>query len=294
MEQQKTVFSTTDLVIVTGVSGAGKTQALKVLKDLDYDVVDNLPLPLLLDFLNEEFSEKRRCALGIDVTTKGFSSDRLIHILAEFEQRTGVKAILMFLDCQDEVLTRRFIETRFKHPLAHNRPVQQGLEQERSILEPLQERADIVLDTSDFSLSDLKHHLKARFSITSCPKIAVNILSFSFKKGIPREADLVFDVRFLKNPHWNIELRPLTGENKVVKDFIYEDPNYSLFFNRLQDMITFLLPTYEREGKSYLTIAIGCTGGKHRSVCIAEDLAEVLKQKGWSLMVVHKNLLALA
>jgi len=273
------------LLVVTGMSGAGRSSALKALEDLGYEAVDNLPLSLLPDLLRAP-TQRPPLAVGVDVRTRDFGVGAL---LAAVDRVTG-EHTLVFLDCDDETLVRRFTETRRRHPLAGDRPVSDGIALERRRLAPLRDRADLVIDTTALSPGDLKRLLHGHFALDAAPGIAIFVTSFSYRNGLPRDADLVLDVRFLRNPHYVPDLRPHTGRDAEVGAFIDADPGFAPFFERLCAWLAPLLPRYEGEGKSYLTIAIGCTGGRHRSVYVAERLAAWLGRQGRRVGIGHRDL----
>lgn len=276
------------VVLVTGLSGAGHTTALKVLEDLGYEAVDNLPLSLLGGLAGGELT--RPLAIGVDSRTRDFSAAALGERLDKLTGHSALEVKLLFLVCSDEVLRRRFTETRRRHPLALDRPVADGIRQERELLAPLRERADLVVDTTDLAIGDLKHLLQGHFRLAGAPAATVTVMSFSYRLGLPREADLVFDTRFLANPHYRDELRSLTGKDEGVARFIEADPGWTPFFGALGNLLLPLLPRFEREGKSYLTLAIGCTGGRHRSVFAAERLAQWLRARGHHVSLRHRDL----
>jgi UPF0042 nucleotide-binding protein len=283
------------LILVSGVSGAGKSSALRQLEDLGYEAVDNMPMSLVERLVlggdgDTGMSESNPLAIGIDIRTRDFDASKLMSLLDQLHNASNVDVHLVFLDCDDEVLGRRFEETRRRHPLAADRQVSDGLRLERQIMEPVRARADTVIDTSDFILGDLKMRLEQAFAIEDDPGLAIFVMSFSFKRGIPRDADLVFDVRFLKNPHYDADLRPLTGQSPDVQAFVSTDPAFNGFFANLTAMLLPLLPRYRAEGKSYLTIAFGCTGGKHRSVFLTERLAASFEANGWPARIRHRDL----
>lgn len=282
------------VVLVSGVSGAGKTTALKLLEDIGYEAVDNLPLSLLrrLTFAGDDSaagSPRRALAVGIDTRTRDFQADRLAELVAELKQRPDLAVQLLFFDCDDDVLLKRFTATRRRHPLAGDRPVSDGIVAERRLMAPLKRAADLVLDTTTLSLPDLRQILSQQFALDDEPGLGIMVVSFSYRHGLPREADLVFDVRFLRNPHYEEALRPFTGENPAVADYVRADPGFDDFFARLSGMVNSLLPRYAAEGKRYLTIGIGCTGGRHRSVVVAEALANALREAGQHVEIRHRD-----
>ena len=277
------------LVLVTGVSGAGKSSALKALEDMGFEAVDNLPLSLM-GRLVAPGAFPHPIAAGVDIRTREFGAEAFLEQVAELRARADVDVKVLFMDCDDQVLTRRYAETRRRHPLAIDRPVADGIRQERTLLAPLREQADVVMDTSDMSLGAQKAAMEDHFSVHGDPGLPVFVVSFSYKNGVPRDADLVFDVRFLKNPHYDLDLRPLTGLDEKVGLHVAGDPGFDEFFSHLTALLGPLLPRYAAEGKSYLTIAIGCTGGRHRSVYVAERLGAWLDSQGEKARVRHRDL----
>jgi UPF0042 nucleotide-binding protein len=279
------------IVLVTGLSGAGKSTALRALEDAGYEAVDNLPLSLLGALVQAGGAGTARpLAVGIDARTRDFAPAPVLAALAELRARTDIDARLLFLDADDEVLRRRFTETRRRHPLAVDRPVLDGILAERALLAPLRDDADLALDSSTTSGADLRRLVQEELAADLRPGLVVAVLSFAYRWGLPREADLVFDVRFLANPHYDPALQPLTGRDQGVADFVAADPGFAPFFDGLSGMLAALLPRFEREGKSYLTIACGCTGGRHRSVFVAERLAAWLAARGRQVNLVHRDI----
>jgi len=264
-------------VLITGMSGAGRTQALKALEDTGFEA------PAL-----ENAAPGQPVALGVDIRTRGFDPEALLALIARGNEG-GRRLSLLFIDCDDDVLVRRFTETRRGHPFAADRPVADGLAYERRLLSGLRDAADEVIDTSQLTPHQLRRIVVKSFA-RSAETLSIFVTSFSFKRGLPREADLVFDVRFLRNPHYDPGLRPLTGLDPAVVDFIKDDEAFAGFFDRLTALLAPLLPRYRDEGKRYLTIAIGCTGGKHRSVAIAERLAAWLEDAGWNCGRNHRDI----
>lgn len=285
------------VLLVTGMSGAGRTTALKVLEDLGYEAVDNLPLGLfdkLLTIPADGSGEgsngegERPLAIGIDSRTRAFDAEAIVERVGDLRAE-GVDITLVFLDCSGTELTRRFSETRRRHPLAVDRPAADGIAREREIVAPLRRAADIVIDTSDYATRDLRRALTGRFARAGVDPLTLTILSFGFARGLPRDADLVFDMRFLANPHWDAALRPLTGDDPAVGAYVAADPAFTPAFERIRDLLLMLLPRYGAEGKSYLTIAFGCTGGRHRSVYVARMMADALAAAGWTGSLVHRD-----
>jgi UPF0042 nucleotide-binding protein len=275
------------LLVVTGLSGAGKSLALNALEDFGYEAVDNLPLSLLPELVRDAGS--RPIAVGIDSRTRDFRADRLWDAMETLYQREDLAVSVVFLDCDDDVLVRRYTETRRRHPLAVDRPVSDGIALERREMASVRDRADYVFDTTVISGAELKRLLAAHFAPGREPGLAVAVTSFSYRRGLPREADLVVDVRFLANPHYVPELRPLTGRDPAVGSHVAADPAFPVFFERLGTLLLDLVPRYGQEGKSYLTIAVGCTGGRHRSVYVAERLAGLLLEAGHRVTVLHRD-----
>ena len=268
------------LVIVTGLSGSGLSSVLKTLEDLGFEAFDNLPLSLLPDLLNQNKSAGRSIALGIDTRSRDFNVADLLKQNAK----------LVFLTCDDNILLKRFTETRRRHPLAIDRPIHTGIKEERELLEPLKDNANIVIDTTELSIHDLRHILEGHFKPNDNEDLIISLMSFGFKHGIPREADIVMDVRFLQNPHWIPELKPKTGLDKEVGEHIQQDTNFNDFLDNFKNLIKPLIPRYAHEGKSYLTIAIGCTGGKHRSVFTVETLSTWLKEQNLQTHIDHRDI----
>lgn len=278
------------VVLVTGMSGAGMSSALSALEDLGYEAVDNLPLTLMPTLIDQDGLSERPIALGIDSRTRGFDADRLLLHLRDLKDDAALDVRLLFLDCDDEVLQRRYTETRRRHPLAVDRPVADGIAADRNVVGPLRDHADLLIDATALSIHDLRRQLEGHFSADGEPGLFVQVTSFSFRRGLPRSADLVFDVRFLDNPYWQEELRPLTGLDKAVQAAVAADRDFAVFFDRMTGLLSPLLPRYNQEGKSYLTIAIGCTGGRHRSVFVAARLESWLKEQGFRVGLMHRDL----
>ncbi len=278
------------LVIVTGISGAGKASALKAFEDLGYHAVDNLPLELLPDFaqLVGKSTEIESAAIVVDIR-EGQTLDQLPEILKDV--RKVLPTSVVFLDAKDEVLVRRYSETRRPHPLSRSETVSRSIVEERQLLDPIRNVADTLIDTSNFNVHELRANIQARYSYEDKSKhLLVSCLSFGFKNGVPLDADMVFDVRFLPNPHFVPEFRNKTGKDARVAEFVRSFPQSVEFMNRVTELMLYLLPHYVEEGKSYLTVAFGCTGGQHRSVMMAEEIAQRLKEAGYHVKALHRDM----
>ncbi len=284
-------FAAVPMLIVTGMSGAGKSTALKALEDLGYEAVDNLPLGLVEALLAAPRNETPRpLAFGIDTRTRDFHAEALVARLNALRNGgSGIDIRLLFLDCADDELVRRFSETRRRHPLAVDRPAADGIARERELTTVLKQWADLVIDSTDLSATDLRRRIAERLGRDGRHPLTITIQSFGFAHGLPRNADLVFDMRFLANPHWDVALRPLTGEDAAVAAFVAADPAFAPAIDRIADLLLTLLPGYGREGKAYLTIAFGCTGGRHRSVAVAREIAARLRATGVVPMLAHRD-----
>ena len=278
-----------NLVIITGMSGSGKASVLKAFEDLGYYCVDNLPIGLIPRFadLVKQSSEIEKAALVADIR-EGEQLKRLPAIIRGLKKQ--VKTTVLFLEASDDVLLRRFSETRRPHPLGKDSTVKSALSEERQRLQPIRDMADFVVDSSRFNVHELRAHITSKFTAGSTEKgILISIVSFGYKTGVPSDVDLVFDVRFLPNPHFVPEFRPLTGRHPQVAKYIRSFPQTQEFIDRISDLLIYLIPHYIREGKSYLTIAFGCTGGQHRSVMISEDVKKRLARAGYRVKVVHRD-----
>lgn len=280
------------VVLVTGLSGAGRSTALNILEDLGYEVVDNLPLELVeraLEVGGEQPDPLRPIALGIDIRTRNFAVAPFLELFEKLKRDRRNAVELLFLTCDEETLTRRFSETRRRHPLAQDRPLADGLAAERRLVIPLRAEAEPVIDTTALAPGELRRTLEGHFSPEAVPGMSIVVTSFSYRLGLPRTADIVIDARFLTNPHYDPELRPLTGMDPRVAAYVRADPDYETFYSRLKAMLLPLVPRYEREGKSYLTVAFGCTGGRHRSVALAEAMAAELRGLGREVTLAHRD-----
>lgn len=286
-----------EILLVTGMSGAGKSTVLKTLEDLGWEVVDNLPLSLLDRLLHTEAAPAqagaaRPLAIGIGSMTRDFDAAVIVRQIDRLHAAGRRNVDALFLDCATEELARRYDETRRRHPLALDRPAREGIAQERDLLEPLRRGASRLIDTSHFSSADLAQHIRRTFAQPGLSEPAISVMSFGFSRGLPPDADLVFDMRFLRNPHWVPQLRPGTGKDADVAAYVAEDPAYEPAVGRIEDLLLLLLRRYRAEGKSYINIAIGCTGGRHRSVHVAERIAARLRDAAFSPTVTHRDLAA--
>lgn len=284
------------ILLLSGMAGAGKTTALKTLEDIGWEVVDNLPLVLLDRLLDtppaaghaQEYD--RPLALGIDARTRGFDAHAIVQRIRGLRESHGLEIETLFLDCAGSELERRFAETRHRHPLAADRPAADGIARERELVEPLRRWAGQMIDTTGLTSNALQQEIRDRFSRADLSEPILTILSFGFSRGVPRNADLMFDMRFLRNPHWEADLRPGTGLDADVAAYIAADPAYEAALGKIEDLLVTLLPRYAEAGKAYITVAFGCTGGRHRSVHVANRVAKHLQDAGFSPTVSHRNM----
>jgi UPF0042 nucleotide-binding protein len=282
------------LLLVMGLLGAGKTTVLRELEDRGWEAIDNFPVRLLerlLDSPRKDSGELRPpLAIGFDSRTRGFRPEAVTKLLDQLAARDDLDLSTLFLECSDRELERRYNETRRRHPLAGDSPVSLGIQAERELLEPVRRASETIVDTSEMTSNGLQQVIRERFSLDEHKDLTVTISSFGFSRGMPPLADLVFDMRFLDNPHWDPQLRPLTGRDAQVGEHIRRDPAYEEAFVRIRDLLLMLLPRYLAQGKAYVHIAFGCTGGRHRSVFMAEEIANVLRGAGFSPTLLHRNL----
>ena len=286
------------VVVVTGLSGAGKASTLRVLEDLGYEAVDNPPLRLMEDMV---LRGERPAAIGVDTRSRGFDPDEILATLARLKRNTGLRVELVFVQADESNLLRRFTETRRRHPLAPTSRVSDGVAAEIRLTAVLRDAADMVLDTTDLPLPMLRRTIEQRFSGNSAPDVGmtVSLMSFAYPAGLPRDAELVFDARFLRNPHYDPILRPRTGLDPAVAAYVAADPDFLPFMDKVTDLLALLLPRFVQEGKKYASVAIGCTGGRHRSVHIVQMLAERLRRMQpeadseglWRVVVAHRELM---
>lgn len=279
----------TKAVLVTGASGAGRATATRALEDLGFETIDNMPLSLLMRLFDGSVPTPP-LALGIDVRNRDFSVDAMVDVLDSFAADGDVDAELLFLDCRSDVLLRRYSETRRRHPLAPSETPEIGIAREMELLVPIRGRADHLIDTSNMTPHDLKAEIDRRFGADDLGLMALSVESFSYKRGLPRGVDMIFDVRFLANPHWEEDLRALDGRDDRVADYVANDPRFAQFFDQMEQMVLSLLPAFKQEGKTYLSVGLGCTGGQHRSVAVAERLAKALAEQGWQVSTRHREL----
>jgi UPF0042 nucleotide-binding protein len=276
------------LLLVTGMSGAGKSTVLDTLEDMGWDCVDNLPVALLDDFVRgeEKAGNKAPIAVGMDARSRGFDAEKLPDIIRAIE---GVRPEILYLDCSGVELIRRYDETRRRHPLAADRPAEDGIARERGITAKIRQAADSVLDTTDLTPAELREELRKRYAEDRDQPV-VTIASFGYARGVSRTADLVFDMRFVANPHWVDELKPLTGMEQPVRDYCAQDPAWAQAMDGIEALLRDLIPRYWAAGKTYLTVAFGCTGGRHRSVAAAVEMAGRLREAGFPANIRHRDL----
>ena len=278
------------LLVVTGMSGAGKSTVLQVLEDLGWEAHDNFPLRLLGELVGKPSDLPAPLAIGVDSRTRDFAPDEVASRCRDLASEAGLALETLFLECTDAEIERRYNETRRPHPLARGRPVESGVAAERALLEPLRDIADTIIDTSELTSNQLQQVVRELFADSTLREMTLTVSSFGFSRGMPPLADLLFDVRFLDNPHWVAELRGQTGLDPEVAAHIRSDPAFAPSFDRIAGLILDLVPRYEAQGRSYLNIAFGCTGGRHRSVFCAEAAAAILREAGFSPTVLHRNL----
>lgn len=286
--QDPDAVPTEKLVLLTGPSGAGRSTALRALEDLGFEAIDNMPISLVSRLIAEPL--ERPLALVLDPRNRDFAVNALLALVDDLSQSPRFEFEMVYLDCPVAVLIQRYSETRRRHPLSANGTAREGIELEARLLEPVRLRADMLIETGDMTPHDLRATIQGLFATTDAQPMRVHVESFSYKRGIPAGVDLVFDCRFLNNPHWQPMLRALDGRNSAVVDYVQSDARFSGFFRRVRDLVESLLPEYAQEGKTQLTIGFGCTGGQHRSVAAAEKLSNALAQAGWHVSKRHREL----
>lgn len=281
-----------EMVIVTGLSGAGKSAALHAFEDIGYQAIDNLPLTMLPDLLQTAAQKgvPPLLAVGIDSRTLHFSPDLFGETISAIRARGDINLHVLFMDASDDVLMKRFSETRRLHPLGKGLVLRHAIRKERDLMVETRQHVDGLIDTSTRTAAETRRVVLSRFAADRTPKLIVTFMSFGFAYGVPRDADMVLDVRFLRNPHYQPDLKPLTGQTEAVANFVKADAAFGPFLERVEDLLTFLLPKYRDEGKSYLTLAFGCTGGKHRSVAVSETVAGRLALEGVSVNLYHREI----
>lgn len=286
MKQQKTLF------IVTGLSGAGLSSTLKILEDLGVEVFDNFPIGFLTNLLNTSDNPKSPLAIGVDTRTRHFDPVTILKIIDDIKVKKEWDLQTLFLTADDHILLRRFTETRRVHPLARDRSISDGIAAEKALLYPLKYKANVVIDTSELNIHDLRRHIESRIEAYVTDQLNINVVSFSYRHGIPREADMVFDMRFLSNPHWKPEYRHLTGLDGPIQNYIEQDEIFDEFYRDTITLLGKLLERYKDNGKRYFTIAFGCTGGQHRSVYTAQKIAGWLKAENHPVTIHHREMKA--
>jgi len=277
------------LILVSGSAGAGRTTAIRSLEDLGFEAIDNLPLDLVKSVLKPKKASEK-IAIGLDTRGRDFTVEGLLGLLKSLSSLEHVDFELLYLSCTMEVLLRRYSETRRRHPLADGKSPHEGIEQELILLEPIRHKADILIETSELTPHDLRDSIKQLFLNTGVNLLSISLKSFSYKRGLPRGADITLDCRFLKNPHWQDELRDKTGLDPSVSEFVATDPKFSEFIERVTKLLLFLLPSFKEEGKSSVEIGFGCTGGIHRSVAVTETVAKKLADSGWNVSIKHREI----
>jgi UPF0042 nucleotide-binding protein len=278
------------IVLVTGPSGAGRTTAVHALEDLGFEVIDNPPFRLVPQLIEGAVGGPPM-ALGLDVRNRDFSAGALIELIDRLSRDPSLRIEVLYVDCGIAELVSRYSQSRRRHPLAPKETAQDGIARELDLLAPIRVRADHLIDTTEMSPHDLKHEIVRWFGGgDAAPSMAVSVHSFSYRRGVPRGLDIVMDCRFLQNPHWELALRALDGRDPRISSYVQSDPSFAEFFQRLNELVLFLLPAYRREGKSYLSIGLGCSGGRHRSVAVAEKLTTVLAHDGWVAACRHREL----
>ncbi len=279
----------TNIVLVTGPAGAGRSTSINVFEDLGYEAIDNMPLSLIPRFLNGP-PLGRDIALGMDVRTRDFDVKGVLELIDTITEQEGFTCSLFYVDCSAEVLLRRFSETRRRHPFAPDDMPSVGIAREKDLLNALRSRADVLINTTDLTPHDLRDEITSIFSGITGGHLAVNLQSFSYKRGVPRGIDMVLDCRFLNNPYWDVSLRGMSGLDQAVRTYVQKDKRYDAFFDQTVKLLALLLPAYREEGKAHFTIGLGCTGGQHRSVTLTEELAQSLTELGWQVSVRHREM----
>lgn len=277
------------IVLVTGPSGAGRTTAIRVLEDLGFEAIDNLPMGMVTRLV-EASTAQRPLALGIDTRNRDFTTAGFLDLVKHLHALRGTEATILYLDCRVAVLLQRFSETRRRHPMAPEDRPQAGILREMDLLSAVRDTADVLIDTSDLNVHQLRDEVERWFAPEGGRQLAVSVQSFSYKRGLPTGVDMVLDCRFLSNPYWNPALRAMDGRDADVADHVRKDERFEPFQARVLDLTQFLIPAYQAEGKTHLSIAFGCTGGQHRSVFMAETTAKALAEQGLQVSIRHREL----
>ncbi|WP_425101688.1 RNase adapter RapZ [Tropicibacter sp. S64] len=278
------------VVLVTGPSGAGRSTAINALEDFGFESIDNMPLSLIPRLIEGSQSMPRPMALGIDVRNRDFSADGLMEVHRALSAIPGINCDLLYLDCAREVLSRRFSETRRRHPLAPDESPTEGIARELALLEDVRGRADVYVDTTDLTVHELRAEMEGWFGQATGQGMALSVHSFSYKRGLPQGLDMAFDCRFLRNPHWEPDLRSRTGLDWPVAEYVAGDPRYEGLIEKVTDLLLYVLPGCVEEGKAHFSVGFGCTGGQHRSVAVTETIAAALAQEGWRVSIRHREL----
>lgn len=290
MEGSQTTGAGQDIVLITGPAGAGRSTAIRALEDFGFEAIDNLPLSLVPRLVAGP-PVTRPLVVGVDPRSRDFSVDGLVGLLDDLGRTPGCRPVLAYIDCASDTLIARYSETRRRHPSSPHETPRVGVERELALLAPLRARADVLIDTTTLTPHELRAELGRWFAPEDAASgLAITLQSFAFPRGLPRGADMVLDCRFLRNPHWDAALRPGTGQSPEVAAYVAADPNWAPFMARLTDLLLFLLPAHAAEGKSYFSVALGCTGGRHRSVAAVEALAKALAQHGWQVSIRHRDM----
>lgn len=289
MTEQSQIHPRKRIVLVTGPSGAGRSTAIRTLEDLGFEAIDNIPLSLLPRLLDGP-PLGNDVVLGLDVRNRDFSVNALIETIDHLSGLPNLRPEVLYLDCRQDVLLRRFSETRRRHPMAPAESPDQGIQRECDLLVPIMARADILIDSSEMTPHDMKAEVERLFSAKTAGHLAISVNSFSYKRGLPRGMDMVFDCRFLRNPYWDASLRKLDGRSGAVAEYVAQDDRFDGFFQRVLDLTEMLLPAYRDEGKAHFAIGFGCTGGQHRSVAMTEKLSKALAVRGWQVSTRHREI----
>ena len=276
------------LIIITGSSGAGRTTAINVFEDIGFESIDNIPISMIENLVLAK-NRNKNLALGVDIRTREFSPESLRKLVLKFD---NIEIKVIFLDCDLNKLLGRFNETRRIHPLSGSKSLSEALLEEMEYLNPIKEFSDFVIDTTDYSPNDLREELLNYMSISEIERFSILLQSFSYKKGLPRNIDIIFDCRFLKNPYWNTELRDLDGNSQLIQDFVSNSCEFNSFFSKVLSLLNFYIPQVQKEGKNQFSVGFGCTGGKHRSVVLVNKIMQKLKKDGYNILSKHRDIIS--